>query len=167
MKTAALAAVVLICALMLAALPASANDLADWVQSPGSETLSIGEGIVDFAKDTLTAPDGGGIGFLTGGNTDAWYMHASKGLEWTTGIPQIPKLKAAGVLGLTVYTTDPAAANVQIVGGVGASIVNIRGIELRVGTRFCSSDLGDKTLDLGPLGRVHYQWPAVELVKAL
>ena len=153
----------LVAVLLLAILPAMANDLKDFLQSPGSETLEIGQGIANFATDTLIDPDGGGFGFLANGSASAWYLNLSKGVEWTTGVPQLPKIKAAGIMGLTIYNTDPATQDVQLIGGIGASLVNFRGAELRVGARFCSSDLGDKVIDLGPLGRVHYQWPAVEI----
>ncbi|UCC69719.1 MAG: hypothetical protein JSV79_07460, partial [Armatimonadota bacterium] len=90
--------------LLLCATPAVANDLTDWLQSPGSETLEIGQAFLDFTKDTVTDPDGIGFGLIAGTEANAWTVSFDRDWRVQTGVAQVPQLDLAVLCGLRVET---------------------------------------------------------------
>jgi len=157
-------ALVCIVACMLA-VPAQANDALDFLQSPGSESLSLGDQVASdvlaFFSDVLSLPDGVTAGSIAGGGASAFYVGVDK--EWVvqTGVDAIPKLSGAAMLGVTVSASDPEVAGLQPVAGLAIGITNIKGGQLLVGFSLCSADLADDYVDLGRLGRFYYA-PKIE-----
>ena len=148
---------ILLAALLLVTLAtaAPANDLTDFVQSPGSETWNAAGEIGNFVLDTFTEPDGVIIGRLNGDVSDAVYFAFDQQWDIRTGIPALPTLRASLTLGSTLEVSDPGVTNIQPIGGVGISLVNIKGGSLVFGLRPCTGDISTHKVDLGPI-RFHY-----------
>jgi len=141
---------------MLAATPVAANDLKDWLQSPSSETLAAGESLWEFAKDTMTNPDGVNLSLLNGSQRDAWMLSLDK--DWTvqTGLTLVPRINTAVSAGLALMPAAGGGLDAAGSLGIAVRLTNWKGTELLAGVKTCPGDVSDREVDLGCLGRFHF-----------